>query len=148
MRVALCIFGIGYGLPWYGLAPSFNSKETGGNFQSPNVPSKSSTKLRSNASSKLQCDVLRCMQLFFTMLERSALSYLASKISTTRLVALRVLAGFWAKLELSVKHPGNAGFELQVVDIPHGQEDIINGDGPFFEVQHGAYIMQGLLAND
>ncbi len=28
MRVALCIFGIGYGLPWCGLAPSFNSKET------------------------------------------------------------------------------------------------------------------------
>ncbi len=32
VRVALCIFGIGYGLPWYGLAPSFDSKETGGNF--------------------------------------------------------------------------------------------------------------------
>ncbi len=68
IRIALCIFGIGYGLPWYGLAPSFNSKETGGNFQSPSIPSKSSSKLRSNASSKLQCDVLRRAQLFFTML--------------------------------------------------------------------------------
>jgi hypothetical protein len=36
------------------------------------------------------------------MLGRSALSYLASKISTTRLVVLRVLAGSWAKLELSL----------------------------------------------
>jgi hypothetical protein len=90
--VASCIFGIGYGLPWYGLAPSFNSKETGGNFQSP-MQSKSSSNLRSSASSKLRCDVLRCAQLFFTMLGRSALSYLASKISTTCLVALRGLAG-------------------------------------------------------
>ncbi len=53
IRVALCIFGIGYGLPWYGLAPSFNSKETGGNFQSPSMPSKSSSNLRSSASSEL-----------------------------------------------------------------------------------------------
>ncbi len=37
MRVALCTFGIGYGLPWYGLAPSFSSMETGGNFQSLSV---------------------------------------------------------------------------------------------------------------
>ncbi len=102
IRVALCIFGIGYGLPWYGLAPSFNSKETGGNFQSASMPSKSSSNLRSNASSELQCDVLRCAQLFFMMLGWSALSYLASKISTTHLVALRVLAGSWAKLELSL----------------------------------------------
>ncbi len=34
------------------------------------------------------------------MLGRSALSYLVSKISTTRLVVLRVLIGSWAKLEL------------------------------------------------
>ncbi len=65
IRVAFCIFGIGSGLPWYGLAPSFNSKETGGNFQSPSVPSKSSSKLRSNASSELRCDALRCVQFFF-----------------------------------------------------------------------------------
>ncbi len=62
IRVALCIFGIGYGLPWYGLAPSFNSKETGGNFQSLSVPSNSSSNLRSIASSELRCDVLRCVQ--------------------------------------------------------------------------------------
>jgi hypothetical protein len=47
-----------------------------------------------------------------------------------------------------IKCPGDARLELQVVDIPHGQVDFINGDGLFFEVQHGAYIMQGLLAND
>jgi hypothetical protein len=41
IRVALCIFGIGYGLPWYGLAPSFSLKETDGNFQFSGVPSKS-----------------------------------------------------------------------------------------------------------
>ncbi len=46
--------------------------------------------------------MLRCTQLFFTMLGMSALSYLASKISTMHLVALRVLAGSWAKLELSL----------------------------------------------
>jgi hypothetical protein len=102
IRVALCIFVIGYGLPWYGLAPSFNSKETGGNFQSQSVPSKGSLNLRSNASSELQCGMLRCAQLFYTMLVRSALSYLASKMFTSRLVALRVLAGSWAKLELSL----------------------------------------------
>ncbi len=91
-----------YGLPWYGLAPSFNSKQKDGNFQSLSMPSKSPLNLMSNASSKLQCDVLRCAQLFFTMLGRSALSYLASKISMMRLVELHVLAGSWAKLELSL----------------------------------------------
>jgi hypothetical protein len=35
--------------------------------------------------------------MFLTMLRRSALSYLASKISLTCLVALRVLTGSWAK---------------------------------------------------
>jgi hypothetical protein len=49
---------------------------------------------------------------------------------------------------IKLKRPGNARFELQIVDIPCGQEDVINGDGSFFEVQHCAYIMQGLLAND
>jgi hypothetical protein len=48
---------------------------------------------------------------------------------------------------IKLKQPGNARFELQIVDVPHGQEDIINGDGLFFEVRHRAYIMQGLLAN-
>jgi hypothetical protein len=93
IRVALCIFGIGYGLPWYDLAPSFNLKEAGGIFQSLSMPSKSSSNFRSNASSKLQCDVIRCAQLVFTMLGRSALSYLASNIYTMCLVALHVLAG-------------------------------------------------------
>ncbi len=61
------------------------------------MPAKSSSNLRSNASSKLQCDVVRCVQLFLTMLGRSALSYLASRISTTCLVALCVLTDSWAK---------------------------------------------------
>jgi hypothetical protein len=46
------------------------------------------------------------------------------------------------------KHPRNARCELQIVDVPHGQEDFINGDGLFFEVQHSTYIMYSLLAND
>jgi hypothetical protein len=54
---------------------------------------------------------------------------------------------FLGKAGIKHKRPGNARFELQVVDLPHGQKDFINGDGPLFEVQHGAYIMQGLLAN-
>ena len=41
IRVAWCIYAMGYGLPRYGLAPSFFSIETGGRFQSPSVPSKS-----------------------------------------------------------------------------------------------------------
>ncbi len=96
IRVALCIFGIGWGLPWHGLALSFSSKVTCSNFQSPRVPLKSSSNLRKNASIELQCNVLRCVQLFLTMLRRSALSYLPSRISTTRLVALHVLTGSWA----------------------------------------------------
>jgi hypothetical protein len=45
------------------------------------------------------------------------------------------------KAGVESKCPGNARFELQVVDIPHGQEDIINGDGLFFKVQHCTNIM-------
>ncbi len=57
---------------------------------------------------------------------------------------------YWllGEARIVLKHPRNARFELQVVDIPLGQEDFINDDGLFFEVQHGTYIMQGLLAND
>jgi hypothetical protein len=40
--------------------------------------------------------------IVFGMLGRSALSYLASRISTMRLVVFRVLTGSWAKLELSL----------------------------------------------
>ncbi len=40
---------------------------------------------------------------------------------------------FLGKAGIEFKHLGNARFELQVVDIPHGQEDIINGDGPFLK---------------
>ncbi len=42
------------------------------------------------------------------------------------------------KASVLLEHPGNARLELQIVDIPHGQEDFINGDGLFFEVQHNA----------
>ena len=48
---------------------------------------------------------------------------------------------FLGKAGIELKRPGNARFELQVFNIPHGQEDVINGDGSFFEVQHGAYTM-------
>eukprot|EP00804_Cyclotella_cryptica_P024277 CCRYP_012559-RA/>CCRYP_012559-RA protein AED:0.00 eAED:0.00 QI:30/1/0.5/1/0/0/2/0/63 len=48
--VSLCIFGTGNGRPWYGLAPSFSCRETGSVFQSPSVPSKSSSYSVSNSS--------------------------------------------------------------------------------------------------
>jgi hypothetical protein len=51
---------------------------------------------------------------FFAMLERSALSYLASNISTMRLVTLRVLAG-WAKLELSLSALKMLGLSCRLV---------------------------------
>jgi hypothetical protein len=40
------------------------------------------------------------------------------------------------------------GLSCRLLIFPHEQEDFINGDDLFFEVQHGTYIMQGLLAND
>jgi hypothetical protein len=50
---------------------------------------------------------------------------------------------YWllGKARIKLKQPGNARFELQIVDVPHGQENFINGNGLFFEVQHGAYVM-------
>ncbi len=54
---------------------------------------------------------------------------------------------FLGVARIKLKRPGNARFELQIVDVPHEQEDVIDGDGPFFEVQHCAFIMQGLFAN-
>jgi hypothetical protein len=47
-----------------------------------------------------------------------------------------------------LERPGDAMFELQIVDVPHGLADLTDGDGPLFEVQDRAYIMQGLLAYD
>ncbi len=97
MRVALWIFGIGYGLPWNGFAPSFNSKETGGRFQLPKVPSNNCSNLSSSASSGSLSDGFRCLQLSLTIPGMSALSYLASRISTTLLVAFHVISGSWAR---------------------------------------------------
>jgi len=97
IRVALCICGMGYGLPWYGvLAPSFSSIETGGRFQSPNVPSKSDSYSSSNESSFSCCNGVRWEQLSLTIAGRFALSYLAASISITLLVAFRGLTGSWA----------------------------------------------------
>ncbi len=61
-----------------------------------------------------------------------------------------VMCTLWllGKVRIELKCHGNARFELQIVDVPHGQEDVINGDGLFFEVQHCTYVMQGLFAND
>jgi len=42
----------------------------------------------------------------------------------------------------------NAMYELQITDVPHGQEDFIYGDCLLFKIQHRSYIMQGLLAYD
>ncbi len=51
INMASCLCGIGYGLPWYGFIPTLSSKNTGGRFQSPNVPSKSNSNLSSTESS-------------------------------------------------------------------------------------------------
>ncbi len=44
--------------------------------------------------------------------------------------------------------PSNAGFELQIGDVPHGQEDLIYLYGLPFEVQNYPQVVQGLLANN
>ena len=59
IRVALSICGMRYGLPLYGLVPSFNSTEMGGLFQSPKVPSKSDSYVSSNESSFSRCNGVR-----------------------------------------------------------------------------------------
>jgi hypothetical protein len=38
-------------------------------------------------------------------------------------------------------HPVDAGLELQINNIPHGQEDTIYGYGLFLEVQIHTYIV-------
>ncbi len=98
--MALCTCAMGYGLPWYGVAPFFYSIETGGRFQSPRVPSKSVSYLSSNESSFSLCDGCRWEQLSWTMTGKSALSYLASSIAMTLLVSLQVLTGSWAWQEI------------------------------------------------
>ena len=129
MRVALWTFGKGYSLPWNGFAPSFNWMETGSKFHSPKVPSNNCSNLNKSKSSNSLCDGVRCLQLSSTMAERSALAYLASRISTTHLVAAYVLAGSWlSKACILLQRPRDARFLLQIIDIPHGQEDLIYGN--------------------
>ena len=82
--VSLHDFGTGNGLQWYGLVPSFNSKETGSVFQSPSVPSKSSSNSVSNSSNLFWSWRLRWVQLAQTTDWKSVFSYLASRIRTTR----------------------------------------------------------------
>ncbi len=48
----------------------------------------------------------------------------------------------------SAECAGNGRLELQIVDVPHRQEDFMDGDSLLFEVQDPAYVMQGLLAYD
>jgi hypothetical protein len=66
MAVSLYAFGPGYDLPWYGLAPSFNSKYMGSVFQSPSVPSKSAANSVSNSSNLFWSWRLRWEQLVLT----------------------------------------------------------------------------------
>ncbi len=64
--VFFLIFGTGYGLPCYGLAPSFSSKETGSVFQSPSVLSNSSSNSLSISSNLFLSWRLRCGQVAST----------------------------------------------------------------------------------
>ncbi len=84
------------------LTPSFSSKDTGGGFQSPNVPLTSDSNLSSTESSFSLLEAFRWEQFSLIMAARSAFSYLESKISTMHLVALRVLIGSWAKQVFSL----------------------------------------------
>ena len=70
--VSLRDFGTGDGLLWYGLVPTFNSKETGSVFESPSVPSKSSSNSVSNSSNLFWSCRLRWVQLVLTTDWRSA----------------------------------------------------------------------------
>ncbi len=47
-----------------------------------------------------------------------------------------------------LERPGDARFELQITDVPHGQEDFIYGYCLFFKIHYRSYVMQGLLAYD
>jgi len=148
IRVALCICGMGYGLPWYGIAPSFSSIETGGRFQSPKVPSKSDSYSSSNESGFSRCNGVRWEQLSLTIAGRFALSYLALNISITLLSG--ILSTDWF-LSLACVVPQCSGydrFELQVRNIPHWEEDIIYGNGLLFEAQYCPDLVQCLLADD
>jgi hypothetical protein len=108
---------------------SFTWKETGGRFQSSSVPSNNCLDfVRSESSDSLSHGV-RCLQLSLTIQGRSALSYFESRISTTRLVAC-VLAGSWAR-HVFFECLGDARLELQIIDVPHGQEYLIYGDCVF-----------------
>ena len=42
----------------------------------------------------------------------------------------------------------DARFDLQIIDVPHGQEDFIYGDGFVFKIHHRSYIMRDLFAYD
>ena len=91
--VSLCPLGTGNGLSWYGLAPSFSSKETGLVFQSPSVPSKSSSNYMSNSSNLFWSWSPRWVQLVLTTI---AFSCVASRIWTIHWVVSCVLCGLCA----------------------------------------------------
>ena len=61
-----------------------------------------------------------------------------------------VLRAFWLLGEARVvlERLVDAMFELQIFDVPHGQEDFIYGDGFVFKIQHRSYIMRDLFAYD
>ena len=77
--------------------PFFNSRETGSRFQLPKVPSNKDSNLSWSVSGDSLSGGFRCLQLPLTMPGMSALSYLASRISSTLLVAFSVLSGSWVR---------------------------------------------------
>ena len=147
IRVALCSCGIGYGLPWYGLAPSFNSIDKGGRFQSPRVQSKSISYLSSNESSFSQCDGFRWEKLSLTMAGKSALLCLVSNISITFIVACWVQIGSWARQVFCLNALVTLGLSCRWTIFLFGRR-ILSIVMFFFEIQNCAYVMQALLAND
>ncbi len=132
MRVALCIFGIGYGLPWYSLAPSFNSKETGSNCESPSMPSKLFV-------FEEQCKLwiaMWCAQVHAIVLDNAwKVCFVIFSIQDFHHAFGCITCTYWllGKVRIELKCTGNARFELQIVDVPHGQEDVIDGDALFLK---------------
>ncbi len=55
----------------------------------------------------------------------------------------------WLLGEASIKLecPGNVWFELQIGNVPHGQEKLAYLYGLFLEVQYYPLVLQGLLVN-
>ena len=101
--------------------------------------------LSKSESSNSLSDGFRCIQLSLTMAGRSALAYLASRISTMHLMVPHVLAGSWLKLVLLFKALEMLGFTCRLLIFLMGKR-ISSMVIVFPKIQHHSQVVQGLLA--